>query len=95
MVIEGIMKLEGYGTYATYLDDKVWVSPIVPQTNGPTLDANDGIEWTELKEAPNQDFLDIINAEFGCSVRFADFIFAKDAMSRLFKKIKGAKVDVI
>ncbi len=94
-VIEGILKLEGYGTYVTYLDDKIWVSPIVPQTGGPTLDADDCIEWSELEESPNQNFLNIVNAEFGSTVKVTDFVFVKDAMYRLFKKVKGAGVDVI
>lgn len=94
-VIEGIIKLEGYGTYVTYLDDKIWISPIVPETNGPTLDADDCIEWSELKEPPNQNFLDIINAEFNTTIKTTDFLYVKGAMNRLLRKIKGAGLDVI
>ncbi|RLI66032.1 MAG: hypothetical protein DRO67_01760 [Candidatus Asgardarchaeum californiense] len=88
--IEGILKLEGYGTYVTYLEDKIWVSPIVPETGGPTLDADDCIEWTELKKPPNQNFLNIVNDEFGSSVKYTDFIYIKGAMHKLLKKIRGA-----
>jgi len=95
MVIEGILKLEGYGTYATYLDGKIWVSPIVPETNGPTLDADDCIEWSELEVPPNQKFLNIVNAEFGISVKAIDFSRAKGAMDKLLSKIKGAGLNVI
>ena len=95
MLINGILKLEGYGTYVTLLDDKIWVSPIVPQTNGPTLDADSCIEWTELKMPVNQNFLNIINAEFGCSVKLVDFMYIEGAMSTLLKKISEARIDVI
>jgi len=95
MLINGILKLEGYGTYATYIDDKIWVSPIVPQTGGPTLDADDCIEWSELKESPNQNFLNTVNAEFGSAVKATDFIYVEGAMSRLLRKIRGARIDVI
>ena len=95
MLINGILKLEGYGTYATYIDDKIWVSPIVPQTGGPTMDPDDCIEWSELEELPNQNFLNIINSEFGVSVQSADFNKPKSAMQKLFGKIKGAGLDVI
>jgi hypothetical protein len=95
MLINGILKLEGYGTYATFLDDKIWVSAIVPQTGGPTLDADKCIEWSKLEIPPNQSFLNIINAEFGCSVKLVDFLYVEGAMSRLFKKIRSAKINVI
>jgi len=95
MLINGIVKLEGYGTYATYIDKKIWVSSIVPRTGGPTLDANDCIEWSELKKPPNQNFLNIINAEFGCSVKIVDFLFTEGAMSKLFRKIRGDRINVV
>jgi len=94
-IIEGILKLEGYGIYATYLDDKIWISHIVPQTGGPTLDADDCIEWSELKEPPNQAFLNIINAEFGTSIRNTNFQNVKGAMGSLFSKLRRARLDVI
>lgn len=92
MLINGILKLEGYGTYATYIDNRIWVSPIVPQTGGPTLDADDCIEWAKLKESPNQNFLNIINAEFGVTVKTTDFLYVEGAMSRLLRKIRGVKI---
>lgn len=95
MTPHSILKLEGYGTYATYLDNKIWVSPIVPQTGGPTLDADDCVEWSELEETPNQNFLNIINAEFGCSVKLTDFLYVEGAMGKLLSKIRRAKIDVI
>jgi len=95
MVIDGILKLEGYGTYTTYLDGKIWVSPIVLQTNGPTLDADNCIEWSELEEPPNQDFLNIVNAEFGVFVQNSDFDKPKNALSKLMSKIRRAGLNVI
>ena len=95
MLINGILKLEGYGTYATYIDDKIWVSRIVPKTGGPTLDADNCVEWSELKEPPNQHFLNIVNAEFGSAVKLSDFSRAKKAMGNLLKELRGAGVHVI
>lgn len=95
MVINGILKLEGYGTYVTYLDKKVWISPIVPRTNGPTLDADGCIDWSELDIPPNQSFLNIVNAEFGCAVEINDFLYVEGAMQKLLKKIRKAGVHVI
>ena len=95
MLINGILKLEGYGTYATYIDDKIWVSNIVPQTGGPTLDADNCVEWSELKKPPNQHFLNIVNAEFGSSAKISDFNHVKDAMGNLLVRLKKAGVHVI
>ena len=95
MIINGILKLEGYGTYVTYLDKKIWVSPIVSKTNGPTMDADNCIEWSELEEPPNQNFLNIVNAEFGCAVNITNFKCEKTAMGLLLEKIRKAGVHVI
>ena len=68
-----IMKLEGYGLYVTYIDSKVYISEMVPQTGHPQLDPDKCIEWVELKEPPNQKFLNLINARFEISLTMNEF----------------------
>lgn len=66
--IDNTLKLSGYGVYVARMHGVLWISKIVPSTNGPTLDYDGCIEWCELNDPPNQAFLDIINSEFGLSL---------------------------
>ena len=68
-----IIKLEGYGLYATYIDDEYFVSEIVPGTGHPKLDPDGCIDWEKLTEPPNQQFLNILNARFGTSLTLTKF----------------------
>jgi len=68
-----IIKLEGYGLYVTYIDSKVYVSEMTPNSGLPTLDPDKNIEWTELSEPPNQKFLNLVNAKFGITLTMHDF----------------------
>lgn len=68
-----ILKLEGYGLYVTIIDGRLWECPIIPATDGPTLDMDRCIEWTKCLNPPNQKFLNIINAEFEVSFTMRSF----------------------
>ncbi len=68
-----ILKLEGYGLYVTVIEGKIWECPIVPVTDGPVLDPDGCIEWTECSNPPNQKFLNIVNAELGVSFNMYNF----------------------
>lgn len=67
-----ILKLEGYGVYVTYIDGKVFTSRII---NGgyPKLDPDGCIEWDELTDPDNQDFLNIINARWKIGLSMPNF----------------------
>lgn len=94
---DNILKLEGYGLYVTIIDGELWECPIVPVSGGPTLDANNCIEWTKCSDPPNQKFLNIVNAEFGVNFTLNHFDKAMtvyDVMS--FAKAKReAKRDAV
>ncbi len=68
-----IIKLEGYGLYVTYIDSKIYICEIVPHSGLPTLDPDKNIEWSDLKDPPNQRFLNIVNARFETSLVMHNF----------------------
>lgn len=68
-----IIKLDGYGLYVTYIDSNLYISEIMPNSGMPTLDPDKNISWDELKDPPNQKFLNLINAVFGTSFKMHDF----------------------
>lgn len=70
---ENIIKLEGYGVYVTVIDEKILTSDIDLKTGGPTFDPDRCIEWEELKEPANQDFLNLINIAFNKTYKLSDF----------------------
>ena len=70
--MNNILKLEGFGVYVTYIDNKVYVSEI--QKSGyPTLDPDGCIEWEELKDPSNQEFLNEVNKKWGLELKMSDF----------------------
>lgn len=68
-----IIKLEGYGLYVTYIYSNIYVCDIVLPASVPILDPDGCIEWTELKDPPNQKFLNLVNAEFGTCFTMSNF----------------------
>lgn len=71
--INNILKLEGYGLYVTFIQDKLYQNRINPRTEGPTLDPDGCIEWVEMQDPPNQAFLNIVNSQFGTNLGIGDF----------------------
>lgn len=67
-----ILKLEGYGVYVTYIDGKVYTSNIDPKGR-PTLDPDKCIEWTELTDPSNQEFLSEINKAWNLELKLSDY----------------------
>ena len=72
MVDNNILKLEGFGVYVTYVDEKVYISELNDR-GYPTLDPDGCIEWTELKDPPNKTFLDTINKHFKLKLTLYDY----------------------
>jgi len=68
-----IIKLEGYGLYVTCIDSKIYISEMVPHSGLPTLDPDKNIEWNDLKDPPNQKFLNLVNAKFETSLTMHKF----------------------
>ena len=67
-----ILKLEGFGLYATYVDGKVHISEL--DKNGyPKLDPDGCVEWEELKDPPNQEFLSELNKQWGLKLKMSDY----------------------
>lgn len=67
-----ILKLEGFGVYVTYVYNKVYISEI-QKSGGPSLDPDGCIEWEELKDPPNQEFLNTINKCWGLKLTMSDY----------------------
>ena len=67
-----ILKLEGFGVYVTYIDEKVYISEL-SALGHPTLDPDGCIEWTELTDPPNKTFLDTINLHFKLKLTLSDY----------------------
>jgi hypothetical protein len=63
---KNIIKLEGFGVYVTLIDNVIYTSDITPSGH-PTLDRDGCINWDELLDPPNQQFLNLVNAHFGIS----------------------------
>lgn len=68
-----IIKLEGFGLYVTYIDSKLFVCPMEGAKGHPRLDEDKCIDWEELKEAPNQEFLNLCNLRFETSYTMNNF----------------------
>lgn len=65
-ISKNIIKLEGFGVYVTFIDNVLYTSEITA-TGHPTLDRDGCIDWEELTDPPNQQFLNLANAHFGIS----------------------------
>lgn len=59
-----IIKLEGYGLYVTYIDSDLYTCPMLGETGHPRLDQDKCIDWEELTDPPNQEFLNLCNDRF-------------------------------
>jgi hypothetical protein len=70
---KNIIRLDGYGVYATVIDGKVYISKIMPGGSCPKLDPDGCIDWTELTDPDNQQFLEIINDKFNLELVMTDF----------------------
>jgi hypothetical protein len=70
---QNIIRLDGYGVYVTVVDGKAHISEIMPDGSCPTLDPDGCIDWTELTDPDNQQFLEIINDKFGLDLIMTDF----------------------
>jgi len=68
-----IIKLEGYGVYVTYIDDKLYVCPMQGKYGHPRLDEDKCIDWEELTDPDNQAFLNLVNRRFLTSFVMGDF----------------------
>jgi hypothetical protein len=68
-----ILKLEGYGLFVTVVDGRIYTSQMEHKSGHPKLDPDGGIEWEELTDPPNQQFLNIINAKWGLALTMLDY----------------------
>ena len=68
-----IIKLEGYGLYATVIDNEAHVCEMLPGTGLPKLDPDKCIDWEKLTDPPNQRFLNLVNAKFGTCFVMHDY----------------------
>jgi hypothetical protein len=70
--MNNILKLKGFGLWVTYVDGKVHTSEM-NVAGIPKLDPDGCIDWEELKDPPNQEFLNEINRYWALKLKMSDF----------------------
>ena len=94
-----IIKLEGFGLYITLIDDKLYQCEIIPKSGHPKLDADMCIDWEEMLDPPNQEFLNLVNRRYELSLTMNSFnkpMRIRDIKSHMQvqKEIKNGRKDV-